>query len=378
MDTPGVLSGDKQRLGRAYDFPQVCEWFAEHADLILVFFDAHKLDISDELKEVLKVLEPHDDKIRIILNKADQVGKQELMRVYGALMWSLGKIVSTPEVPRVYICSFYNHTPSQDYCANLIDVERSDLINELRQLPMNSTTRKVNDLIKRARLARVHALIINHLRGQMPSWYGKGAKQAKLIENLVGEFTKVQQLYSIPTGDFPDIEEFCYKLKQHELGAFPKLSNKMLTVLEEAIIKDIPDLLRQYPPVFGEFSTSALVKNPFLSSSAEFDGQEMWRFDKIDMVLSRKAFQAQDPMNETLDGPACRAFFLQSGLPEEEMAKIWSLSDLDNDGRLTFNEFAIMLHITQLRIRNVEIPEELPESMIPTSADGLCPDNRAK
>jgi len=27
----------------------------------------------------------------------------QLMRVYGALMWSLGKVLNTPEVMRVYI-----------------------------------------------------------------------------------------------------------------------------------------------------------------------------------------------------------------------------------------------------------------------------------
>ena len=59
-------------------------------------------DISDEFKRVIEALHPHDDKIRIVLNKADMVDGQQLMRVYGALMWSLGKILATPEVARVY------------------------------------------------------------------------------------------------------------------------------------------------------------------------------------------------------------------------------------------------------------------------------------
>lgn len=46
-------------------------------------------------------LPPHQ--VRIVLNKADSVDAQQLMRVYGALMWSLGKVFRSPEVCRVYI-----------------------------------------------------------------------------------------------------------------------------------------------------------------------------------------------------------------------------------------------------------------------------------
>ena len=66
VDTPGVLSGEKQRLARGYDFTLVCAWFSARADLILLLFDAHKLDISDEFKAVIQGLRGNDDKIRLV------------------------------------------------------------------------------------------------------------------------------------------------------------------------------------------------------------------------------------------------------------------------------------------------------------------------
>jgi hypothetical protein len=131
------------------------EWFAERCDRILLLFDAHKLDISDEFKRSIEVLRRNDEKIRIVLNKADMVDSQQLMRVYGALMWSLGKVLQTPEVARVYIGSFWDQPFHYDFFRRLFELESQDLFKDLQSLPKNAALRKLNDLIKRSRSAKV-------------------------------------------------------------------------------------------------------------------------------------------------------------------------------------------------------------------------------
>ena len=121
IDSPGVLSGEKQRIGRSYDFTGVIEWFAQRADMIVLVFDANKLDISDEFKRAIEALRGQDDKIRVVLNKADGVNSQQLLRVYGALMWSLGKVINTPEVTRVYVGSFWEQPYKNTEFARLFD-----------------------------------------------------------------------------------------------------------------------------------------------------------------------------------------------------------------------------------------------------------------
>lgn len=50
---------------------------------------------------------------------------------------------------------------------------------------------QVNEFVKRARAAKIHAYIIGHLKKEMPAMMGKAKAQQRLIDNLEEEFAKV-------------------------------------------------------------------------------------------------------------------------------------------------------------------------------------------
>lgn len=385
IDTPGILSGEKQRVERGYSFEHVVEWFAERADRILLLFDGNKLDISDELKRVIECLKAHDDKIRIVLNKADMVDPQQLMRVYGALMWSLGKVIRSPEVLRVYLGSFWDHPLNAVGASNadLFKSEQSDLLHDLRTLPQNSAVRKINELVKRARLARVHALLVNHLRANMPVLWGHKQKQQRLALRLKDEYLKVQKAHGLAIGDFPSVEKFRSGLEAFDLSEFPTLSKRLLDVTEGALSRDIPKLMMAIG-VNAEENGRAMQAdvdeerdggNPFGGSPIRvLEEDNVWA---VSVAAKRKwdaVFQSLSPEGspEALSGAAVRDTMLKSGLPAAALKQIWDLADIDKDGMLDEEEFAVaMTLIKKGRMDGIStIPEVLPRAFVPLSKRG--------
>jgi hypothetical protein len=209
-------------------------------------FDAHKLDISDELKSVLDALKPHQDKIRILLNKADSIEAQALLRVYGALMWSLGKVVGTPEVCRVYLGSFWEAPLKMEDNRVLLEREKNDLLAEMMALPQNAVVRRINELVKRARSVKVHAYIIHYLKKQMPYVIGKSEKQKRLLDRLDREFLACARRYNLPVGDFPPVDQYRKMLSEvKDISDFKKLDKNLVYEMDKVLTHDIPMLLQK-------------------------------------------------------------------------------------------------------------------------------------
>ena len=144
------------------------------------------------------------------------------MRVYGALMWSLGKVLTCPEVPRVYIGSWWDHQLSHDHLRALFEVEQQDLFSDLKGLPRGAALRKLNDLIKRARLARVLALILDQLVSSLPLLRKEAAKK-NLLKNLEDVIQKVENKHGHCSGDLPPIDKVTLILIGLTEPSYPQL-----------------------------------------------------------------------------------------------------------------------------------------------------------
>jgi len=78
VDSPGMIDSPvpSQEMDRGYDFQGVVKWFAERADVVLLFFDPDKPGTTGEtLSVLLHSLGGMDHKLLIVLNKADQFKK---------------------------------------------------------------------------------------------------------------------------------------------------------------------------------------------------------------------------------------------------------------------------------------------------------------
>jgi len=374
IDSPGILSGEKQRIARGYDFAAVVSYWATRADRIILLFDAHKLDISDEFKQAILALRGNFDKIRCILNKADGINQQQLMRVYGALLWSLGKVVQTPEVMRVYISSFWDKPYRIKECEKLFELEKQDLLNDLKSLPRSSAVRKVNEFVKRTRRAKVHALICETLRSKF-GLFGKEKKQKELLNSMGEIFKTVSTKHNVPMGDFPNPNKFASIMKNFEMWKIPSLKPQEIQAIDEVLSRGVPKLLEQVEHKRQDTNNSDDANNPFFDNGNNdnnpFDemqlGKSEWVITQNKKGEYDQKFYSLALTSGKASGGQIKQIMMQSGLSNQILGKIWQLSDIDKDGCMSDQEFALCLFLIQYVKDGNSLPDILPETFIPPS-----------
>ncbi|KAJ1973661.1 actin organization and endocytosis protein [Dimargaris verticillata] len=72
-----------------------------------------------------------------------------------------------------------------------------------------------------------------------------------------------------------------------------------------------------------------------------------------------------------LAGDQARELFMQSGLPQRDLMKVWSLADFQNHGKLNLDEFSVAMHLIFKKLHGVPIPDQLPDTLVPKSTRDL-------
>jgi len=187
IDTPGMIDSPVIRdqfgsnkfaaMDRGYDFETVCKWYAQRADVILLFFDPDKPGTTGETLSILtNSLIGLDHKLHIILNKADQFRKiHDFARAYGSLCWNLSKVIQRKDLPRIYTMCLPKayQAPSGDMSGEdgqslgrgLVDLEvtREEVVQEVLNAPKRRVDNEITRLTDSVNLLHMHLTVVDHL-----------------------------------------------------------------------------------------------------------------------------------------------------------------------------------------------------------------------
>ncbi|KAK3511185.1 hypothetical protein QTP70_032234 [Hemibagrus guttatus] len=91
-----------------------------------------------------------------------------------------------------------------------------------------------------------------------------------------------------------------------------------------------------------------------------------WAVPQSSRLKYRQLFNSHDKMmSGHLTGPQARTILMQSSLPQAQLATIWNLSDIDQDGKLTAEEFILAMHLIDMAMSGLPLPPLLPPDLLP-------------
>ncbi|KAM6942292.1 uncharacterized protein PEZ65_004159 isoform 7-T7 [Lycodopsis pacificus] len=255
VDTPGVIENRKQQE-RGYPYNEVCQWFIDRADLIFQVFDPTKLDVGGELEMLFRQMKGRESQIRLILNKADSLSTQNLMRVYGALFWSMAPLMKVTEPPRVYVSSFWPQDYAADTSRELFMKEETSLLEDLNQVIENQMENKIAFVRQHGIRVRIHALLVDRYLQTYSDKLGWFSDPDEVFQDIVDDpdkyyiFKSILAKTNVSKFDLPNKEAYQDFFGVNPVSSFKQLSSHcswtggcLLEKIERAISYELPALL---------------------------------------------------------------------------------------------------------------------------------------
>ncbi|PPQ97490.1 hypothetical protein CVT26_002719 [Gymnopilus dilepis] len=97
-----------------------------------------------------------------------------------------------------------------------------------------------------------------------------------------------------------------------------------------------------------------------------------WALSKSEKKNYDKIFRAWDVQGTGfITGTVALEKFGDSGLPRDDLARIWTLADMHDRGKLNIAEFHVAMGLIYRRLNGMQIPDQLPPELIPPSVADL-------
>jgi hypothetical protein len=118
----------------------------------------------------------------------------------------------------------------------------------------------------------------------------------------------------------------------------------------------------EIPFLMDELPREAQLTSPAFGAAAveAGGGDSSWAICS-DKAAYDMLFDSLGPANGKLDGGTCMPTMQQSGCNMDQLRQIWELADMDHDGFLDSDEFAVAMHLCKHKLT----PDTLPADLIP-------------
>ncbi|XP_073994778.1 uncharacterized protein [Rhodnius prolixus] len=258
VEIPGILEIRKQ-VERLFPFNDACQWFIDRADIIFLVYDPSKLDIGPETEAILDQLKGREMQTRIILNKADQVKPEELMRVQGTLIWNISPLMSSTEPPVMYSTSLWSLPYEAGSPTRLLHAQEKAFLADLRAAIDKRVENKIAGARRFAVRVRNHAKMVDCY---LTTYYNHKSffDNKKHVSDDIIEHPQNYHIYeglstltNISRYDLPDPDVYRDFFRLNPVYEFQQLSATCtyfrgcpINRLDLAIAYDLPELIGKY------------------------------------------------------------------------------------------------------------------------------------
>ncbi|XP_017967086.1 sarcalumenin isoform X3 [Drosophila navojoa] len=258
VEIPGILEVRKQ-VSRVFPFNDACQWFIDRADIIFLVYDPAKLDVGPETEAILDQLKGREYQTRIILNKADTVKPEELLRVQGALIWNISPLMSSAQPPLMYTTSLWTHPYQEGAPARLLLAQERAFLRDLRTAIDKRIEHKIASARRFAVRVRNHAKMVDCYLNTYYNHKTLFGNKKRIADDIIDHpqnyhiYEGLSTLTNISRYDLPDPDVYRDFFRLNPLYEFKKLSETCtyfrgcpITKLDLAIAYELPELAGKY------------------------------------------------------------------------------------------------------------------------------------